>query len=85
MADQVKEKNPDRVAKKKFLYGGDYKRKAQAAREQIKTCYLCGGALGEGGEPTQVDHLYPAMGYRSPLLPVHKKCNIMKGNKPFTP
>jgi hypothetical protein len=83
-ASQLKEQDETRRAKKQFLYGGDYKSKAQTVRANAKLCYLC----GEGGrvdDPWQADHVDPTLGHLSPLLPAHASCNRTKSNKPFQP
>jgi hypothetical protein len=81
---KAKEANEDRQAKKKFLYGGDYARKAQTIRQNATTCFMCGGVFTPDNPP-QADHLYPELGHKSPLAPTHGTCNRSKGNDPYTP
>ena len=75
-----KEANPDRRAKKRFLYGGDYSRKAQTIRQTATHCYLCGEAF-QPGDKIEADHLIPALGNKSPLGGAHPHCNREKGNR----
>ena len=71
--------NPIRQAKKQALYGGDYRRRANAVKATATNCYLCGQSF----TPTDIvhaDHLYPGQG-DSPLVATHKFCNESKGNR----
>lgn len=81
---QAKETEPKRLAKKQFLYGGDYRKKAQAVRMNAKQCYLCGGGFTPD-DPPEADHIYPELGQASPLAAIHRKCNQKKGNQPWQP
>jgi hypothetical protein len=78
--DKIKDGNPERVAKKKFLYGGDYQAKAKAVKAGATVCFICGGGLDNPGD-IQADHAVPSLGHRSPLVPVHGACNRAKGNE----
>ena len=83
LANQIKESNPDRVAKKRFLYGGTYQQKARTIRQNATVCFICGGGFTPD-DPPQADHLYPQLGHASPLAATHGGCNREKGNKPYT-
>lgn len=74
-----KEANPARRAKKQFLYGGDYTRKAQTVRQTATHCYLCGEPF-EPGDKIEADHLFPELGNKSPLGGSHPHCNKQKSN-----
>jgi len=72
--------NPGRKEKKRFLYGGDYYKRAKAIRATGGLCHLCHTPVppGEG----EADHIYPELGWRSPLAIAHRICNQRRGNKP---
>ena len=74
---------PQREAKKEFLYGGDYKKRAKIVRENSTHCHLCGKPF-QGGDIVEADHLYPEQGHRSPLAGAHRSCNRQRGNTPLT-
>jgi 5-methylcytosine-specific restriction endonuclease McrA len=76
---RVKEANPQRIAKKKFLYGGNYQAKAKAVKAGATVCFLCGGGF-DNREDIEADHAVPSQGFRSPLVAVHSGCNRAKGN-----
>ena len=80
----VKVESPERRAKKKHLYGGEYHAKAKLIRENSTHCYLCGKPFTDG-EPIQADHLYPQLGSQSPLGATHPHCNRAKGDHPHPP
>jgi len=82
--EKEREANPERQAKKRRLYGNDYKKKAKQIRDTATHCYLCGGAFLEG-EPIQADHLFPELGKKSPLGGTHPHCNRKKSNTPYSP
>jgi hypothetical protein len=76
----IKEGNPERVAKKRFLYGGDYQAKAKAVKAGATHCFICGGVFQQPGD-IEADHAVPSLGHRSPLVPVHGACNRAKGDQ----
>jgi hypothetical protein len=80
--NQKKEADENRRVKKAFLYGGDYRKKAKAVRDSATICFMCGGVFTLD-DPPQADHVDPTLGHRSPLVPMHGRCNRDKGNKPF--
>ena len=68
---------PERQLKKKLLYGGDYKRRRQAALAGATHCHICKEVF-KPGDLIETDHVQsgnPA----SPLLPAHRLCNQRKG------
>jgi len=73
-----------RKAHKTHLYGGTYRARAKHVRNTAQTCHIC----GEGGrgprDPWEADHVTPALGSQSQLLPAHRSCNRQRGNKPIT-
>jgi hypothetical protein len=75
----VKVDSPERKAKKKALYGGDYRRRAQAVKNSATHCHICSKPF-EWGDTIEADHLHATPD--SPLLPAHRTCNRLKGNKP---
>ena len=75
---------PERQAKKKFLYGADYKRKRAWVLATATHCHLCGKAFTQTSE-IETDHLYPELGSQSPLAAAHRSCNQQRGNKPLQP
>ena len=81
--NEAKESGEKRRAKKAFLYGGDYRKKAATVRANATNCFMCGGVF-KPGDPPQADHLYPELGSFSPLVPMHGGCNRAKGNQPHT-
>ena len=63
-------------------YGGDYRARAAAIRENATVCWIC----AEGprtDDPFTADHYTPAQhgGADSPLLPAHRSCNVARGNR----
>jgi len=45
--------------------------------------HLRGGGRGPR-DPWEADHVTPALGSQSQLLPAHRSCNRQRGNKPIT-
>jgi hypothetical protein len=78
--DRVKEADPKRKEKKKFLYGGNYQAKAKAIKAGATECFICGGGLDNPGD-IQADHAEPSLGFRSPLVAVHAACNRDKSGQ----
>ena len=74
---------PQRTAKKNFLYGGQYRKKAKQVKQTATHCHLCGKAFILG-DTIEADHVYPELGHESPLAPAHRKCNQARGNTPLT-
>ena len=75
---------PERQAKKKFLYGADYKKKRAWVLATATHCHLCSKPLTEN-DPGEADHLFPELGAASPLAAAHRSCNQSRGNKPLQP
>jgi hypothetical protein len=69
-------------AKKKALYGGDYRRRRREALAGASVCYLCKETF-KPGDRVEADHLFPT-DPTSPLVPAHRLCNQRKGDKPLT-
>lgn len=79
--NQARENNPERIAKKKALYGSTYKRVSKAIRGAGGVCHLCG--QGERtNDPWQTDHII-AGNPDSPLALAHRSCNASRGDKPL--
>lgn len=74
---------PERKAKKKLLYGGDYQKQANLIRDHATECYLCGGGP-RPADPFEADHI-DAGNPASALLPAHRSCNQSRGNRPPLP
>ena len=72
--------DPNRRAKKSRLYNSNYQALARGIRATATHCYLCLLPFAPHN-PVQVDHLYPSMFERSPLLPACGRCNRRKANK----
>ena len=71
--------DPKRKAKKMLLYNAQYQGVAKTIRATASHCYLCLLPFTPHNR-VQVDHLYPSMFDRSPLLPACERCNRRKGN-----
>lgn len=69
-----------RRMKKAMLYDSMYQHRAKLIRDSAVECYLCLNPFTQV-DPPEADHLYPALGSSSPLLPAHRTCNNRKGNK----
>jgi hypothetical protein len=80
---QRRKDTPERLAKKKFLYGGSYKTKRGQVLATATHCHLCQQPF-QPGDPIEADHLYPELGHASPLAAAHRRCNASRGNQPFT-
>jgi hypothetical protein len=74
--------SPERKAKKQALYGGDYRRRAQAVKNSATHCHICNKAF-EWGDTIEADHLI-AGNPDGPLAPAHRICNQRRGNTPLT-
>lgn len=72
---------PERRAKKKALYGGDYRKRRASALANATHCHLCNKPF-QGYDQVESDHLIPG-DPNSPLLPAHRLCNQQRGNKPL--
>ena len=83
--DRKREANPNRIAKKRMMYGGDYPaRRASMVTETINQnlpCHICKKHFATAADIT-ADHLIPG-NPNSPLAPAHKSCNSSRGNKPL--
>jgi hypothetical protein len=73
---------PERIAKKRYLYGGRYAANRAQVIANAKFCHLCGGAFVVG-DNIEADHLYPELGSASPLAAAHRSCNQSRGDKPL--
>ena len=84
-AEKSRPNSLERLAVKKQRYNAEYQKVSRqmraAARSGTVECYICGVIMSPTDE-IQIDHVYPALGNQSPLLPVHGRCNRAKGNKP---
>ena len=82
--NRLREANPERIAKKRTLYGGDYQRRkkllVQQTIERQLPCHICQKQF-ERVSDISADHLYPG-NPNSPLYPAHLSCNSRRGNKP---
>lgn len=79
LARDAKKNTPERLAKKKALYGGDYQRRRKLALAGATHCYLCRKAFMPE-DRVEADHLFPT-NPASPLVAVHRLCNQRKGNR----
>lgn len=77
--NQAREKNPNRLAKKRELYNPAYQRASKAIRAAGGVCHLCGEGQ-RANDPWQADHL-EAGNKNSPLALAHRSCNASRGNK----
>ena len=73
---------PERLAKKKFLYGRGYATKRAQVLATATHCHLCGKPFGVN-EQIETDHVYPELGHASPLAAAHRRCNQARGNRPL--
>lgn len=78
----AKVETPERKAKKRYLYGGDYRKRATQVKQQATNCYLCGKEFTIN-DRVEADHVFPELGHESPLAPAHRKCNQQRGNTPI--
>ena len=83
--ERKREADPARMARKRIMYGGDYRaRRASMVTETIQNnlpCHICKKNFTSLSEIT-ADHLIPG-NPNSPLAPAHKSCNSSRGNKPL--
>jgi hypothetical protein len=79
--ESKKNANPIRQAKKRELYGGDYRRRRAAVLATATHCHICREPLG-AGDRVEADHLVPG-DPNSPLAPAHRLCNQRRGDKPL--
>lgn len=75
------EKEAERAAKKKILYGPHYRKRAAQVRATASACHICGEGA-RPNDPWQADHLIPG-DPMSPLAPAHRSCNAKRGDKPL--
>jgi len=73
---------PERRAKKRALYGGDYQRRRRELLATATICYMCGRGVSDSSNPLEADHLIPG-DPSSPLAAAHRRCNQSRGNKPI--
>jgi uncharacterized C2H2 Zn-finger protein len=84
-AKKEREGGYQRKARKAHLYGPGYTQRAKQVRANATVCHICGGGGREGSAWVwEADHLYPELGFQSPLAPAHRVCNQKRGNKPLT-
>jgi hypothetical protein len=74
--------SPERKAKKQAMYGGDYRRRANAMKSSATHCHLCNKPF-QYGDRVEADHLIPG-NPNSPLAPAHRVCNQRRGDTPLT-
>ena len=77
---QAYEQKPDRVAKKRLLYGPEYRKIAKQFKQTEQICHICKTPIPQG--VATADHLTPG-DPASRLLPAHPKCNSSRGNRPL--
>ena len=70
---------PERLARKKLLYGGDYKQRRKQVLGTATHCAICNKPF-VNGDGVDVDHVLPGVA-SSPLQATHAYCNRSKGNK----
>ena len=71
---------PERLARKRLLYGGDYQRRRKHLLATATHCALCSKPF-TNGDAIDADHAIPG-NPQSPLQATHATCNRSKGNKP---
>ena len=71
----------ERAVKKKFFYNTEYRKAAEAVRDNAVMCHIC-GKPAKANDPWQADHLIPGDPL-SPLAPAHRSCNASRGNRPI--
>lgn len=71
---------PERLARKRLLYGHDYRQRRKQVLQNATVCGLCGKPF-VNGDSIDVDHVQPGDPL-SPLQATHAYCNRSKGNKP---
>ena len=77
-----KDLDPIRGAKRRALYGGDYRKRRAEALAGATHCHLCGQPF-TATDRIQADHLV-AGDPHSGLLAAHSACNESRGNKPLS-
>jgi hypothetical protein len=80
-AREARRNTPERQAKKKALYGGDYQRRRQQVIAGATHCHICKQPF-RGGEAIEADHLLAGIA-DSPLAAAHRLCNQRRGDKPL--
>jgi hypothetical protein len=83
--ERLREANPERIARKRLLYGGSYPAKRKQMIEEVLyrglPCHICKQSFTGVGDIT-ADHL-DAGNPSSPLAPAHRSCNSSRGNTPL--
>lgn len=78
---QASKDTPERLAKKRRLYGGDYARRRREVLATATHCHICKQPFVTG-DRVDADHLIPNEP-RSPLAASHASCNRSRGDKPL--
>lgn len=78
---QINKDTPERLARKRLLYGGDYKKRRAEVVATATHCYICQKPF-ESATGIDVDHLV-AGDPNSPLAATHEVCNRSRGNRPL--
>jgi len=81
--ERKRDSDPTRVARKRALYGPNYRRLAPTVKANATQCHICKEGY-RPDDPWEADHLYPHLGDASPLASAHRSCNQRRGNKPLT-
>jgi len=77
----AKYNTPEKLAKKRLMYGGDYQQRRKQVLANATHCSICNEPL-RPGDRVEADHIDPGNPH-SALAPAHRLCNQRKSNKPF--
>jgi 5-methylcytosine-specific restriction endonuclease McrA len=77
---QAAKDTPERLARKRLLYGGDYKQRRKQVLATATHCAICQKPF-TNGDRVETDHVVPS-NPNSPLQATHASCNRSKGNRP---
>ena len=76
---QLAKDTPERLARKRLLYGGDYRQRRRELLATATHCAICKKPFANG-DAIDSDHI-EAGNPRSPLQATHAYCNRSKGNR----
>jgi hypothetical protein len=83
--ERIREANPERMARKRAMYGGSYPARRKQMIEEVMyrqlPCHICKEPFITGADIT-ADHIDPS-NPSSALAPAHKSCNSRRGNAPL--
>lgn len=76
---QKRKDTPERLARKRQLYGGDYRQRRKQLLGAATHCAICSKEF-VSGDAIDADHVIPS-DPGSPLQATHAYCNRAKGNR----